>query len=130
MIFTPINCGVGGDNKESLKKKITWNESFKWKPPQYNTIDFLVRIKKDDKGIDAIYNIFLEGHGSGKNIIQYRTLELMCGFTRNFDGYMNPMLELMEGKPPQQNENMWEYKPVKFYPTNPTDQNDKAPHLL
>jgi hypothetical protein len=124
LIFTPTNTGVGG-SKESLKSKITWQETFKWKPPQYNTIDFLVKIKKNEKGQDAIHNVFVDGtnlQGTGQSILQYKTLELMCGFTRNNDGYLNPMLELLNYVKAPVNENAWEYKPVNFYPTNPADK--------
>ena len=124
LIFTPTNMGVGG-SREPLKSKFTWSESFKWKPPQYNTIDFLVKIKKNDKGQDAIHNIFVDGtnlQSTGKSILQYKTLELMCGFTRNNDGYLNPMLELINDVSTPTNENAWEYKPVNFYPTNPADE--------
>ena len=34
-------------------KKITWQYSMKWKPPEYNTIDFLVRTKKTETGEDT-----------------------------------------------------------------------------
>ena len=37
LIFTPSNTGVG-NSKEPFKTKFTWKESFKWKPPQHNTI--------------------------------------------------------------------------------------------
>jgi hypothetical protein len=117
LIFTPIDCGVGG-SKEALKKKITWSESFKWKPPQYNTIDFLVKVKKNNKGINDVKNLVLQGE-----IKQYQTLELLCGFTKKYDGFLNPMLELMIGELPHENENEYQYKPVKFYPTNPVDVN-------
>ena len=49
LIFTPTNTGVGGF-REPLKSKFTWQESFKWKPPRSNTIDFLVKIKKNEIG--------------------------------------------------------------------------------
>lgn len=123
LIFTPTNTGVGG-LREELKSKVTWVESFKWKPPQFNTVDFLVKIKKNDKGYDAIQNIYVDGsnlQGISKPILQYKTLELMCGFTRNNDGYLNPMLELLNDVSSPTNENAWEYKPVNFYPTNPAD---------
>lgn len=122
LIFTPMDSGVGG-SREPLKSKVTWQGSFKWKPPQYNTIDFLVKIKKNEKGQDAIHNIFIDGTNlqGGKSIVQYKTLELMCGFTRNNDGYLNPMLDLINDISMPVNENAWEYKPVNFYPTNPAD---------
>ena len=121
LIFTPYNIGVCDENEETLKRKRTWKTSFKWKPPQHNTIDFLIKIKKDEKGIDEIHNIFLQG--SNNNIIQYKTIELLCGFSHINDGYMNPMMELLEGKLYQGNEMINDYKPMKFFPTNPSDQN-------
>ena len=50
--------GVGGDkigNTGPLKKK-TWAYSFKWKPEQYNTIDFLIETIKDKYGKDTNEN--------------------------------------------------------------------------
>ena len=51
LIFTPANRGVGSDKiGEYIKPyKSTWDYSFKWKPPQFNTIDFLVSVKKKCK---------------------------------------------------------------------------------
>lgn len=52
LIFTPCNTGVGGSAPGQvgpLDRKFTWALSFKWKPPQYNTVDFLVTTVKDDK---------------------------------------------------------------------------------
>jgi hypothetical protein len=116
LIFTPTNSPAGGI--ESLKQKRTWNESFKWKPPKFNTIDFLVRIKKNEKGVNAVYNVLIDGE-----IIQYQTLELMCGFSKYSDGHMNPMRDLINDEIPEIDENLREYKPVKFYPSNPSDDN-------
>ena len=48
LIFTPINTGVASNTvgKTAPNYKQTWNESFKWKPVEHNTIDFLVIFKK------------------------------------------------------------------------------------
>ena len=95
LIFTPASTGVGGDRsgKAGPLTKTTWEHSFKWKPPQYNTIDFLVSVKKDKNGKDEISNVFQDGTSlnSGKNITQYKTLILRCGFSKNDHGYINPM---------------------------------------
>ena len=63
LIFTPANSGVGSDvvGKEGKLKNETWKDSFKWKPPEFNTIDFLITTKKNKEGKDAIGNIFEEG---------------------------------------------------------------------
>lgn len=123
LIFTPTNTGVGG-SREPLKSKFAWKESFKWKPPCHKTIDFLVQIKKNEKGLDAIYNIFVDGTNllGTQSILQYKTLELICGFSRQNDGYLNPMLELLNDVKAPVNDNTGEYKPVNFYPTNPADE--------
>ena len=49
LIFTPAYYGVGRDKPDAAGPlyKITWEHSFKWKPPQFNTIDFLISTKKD-----------------------------------------------------------------------------------
>ena len=125
LIFTPTDSGVGGSKTDLLKSKITWAESFKWKPPEYNTIDFLVKVKKNVKGQNEIHNICSNATDlqySGSSIKKYQILELMCGYSKQRDGFLNPMLELVTDEAPQIT-NDWEYQPVKFYPTNPTDEN-------
>jgi hypothetical protein len=48
LIFTPAFMGVGSDKigESGPLYKTTWDYSFKWKPPKYNTIDFLVTTMK------------------------------------------------------------------------------------
>ena len=53
LIFTPSNMAVGGATEGGPPgplSKFSWERSFKWKPPEFNTIDFLVSIKRDSKG--------------------------------------------------------------------------------
>lgn len=48
LIFTPKNLPVGGSfAKDQPESTGTWNKVFKWKPPQDNTIDFMVVFKQD-----------------------------------------------------------------------------------
>jgi hypothetical protein len=49
LIFTPTNTGVGGSGPGLVGPLNlgTWELSFKWKPVEQNTIDFLVTLKKD-----------------------------------------------------------------------------------
>ena len=51
LIFTPMNMGVGSNvvGEPSKNYKITWSNSFKWKPSEFNTIDFLITTKKKSK---------------------------------------------------------------------------------
>jgi hypothetical protein len=128
LIFTPSYLGVGvskpGDEPKNFK--VTWVDSFKWKPPEYNTIDFLIEIKKNTTGEDYVGNIFQEGldTGSTQQITEYKTLTLRCGFDERRHGYLNPCQNVIEDKLPTINSDPSDgYKPMPFYPTNPYDKN-------
>ncbi len=124
LIFTPIDKSVGADTitlNHSAQK--TWDYSFKWKPPIHNTIDFLVRTKKTGSK-DFIGNIFEKGSDavSGKNIKQYKTLELRVGYSQQRHGFLNPMDTLIRDniKKVGNYRELSDYKPVLFYPIDPT----------
>jgi len=121
LIFTPSNTGVGSSSigVAGPLHKITWENSFKWKPPEYNTIDFLVTVKKDSKGNDEIHNILQEG----TRIQQYKTLVLMCGFDINKHSNINPYLDVINDRIPSHTDldNNDTYIPVPFQPTEPFD---------
>ena len=131
LIFTPCFAGVGSDREGVAGKlrKTQWDLSFKWKPPQYNTIDFLVKIKRDKTGKEEIHTIFEEGVDltSGVELKKYKVIELLCGFDEKIHGYLNPAETVIQHKIPRKNgsdtlddENPT-YKPVCFIPTNPYD---------
>ena len=121
LIFTHCLFGVGaskiGEKTES--KKTTWKYSFKWKPPEYNTIDFLVKVKKDEKtNNDIINKRYQEGINATiiEQIEKYKTIELHCGY--NSGQFSNPLLDLIQNKyPTKQNK----YVSGKFYPSDPFD---------
>jgi hypothetical protein len=130
LIFTPENMGVGANKigEAGPLKKITWDYSFKWKPPQYNTIDFLVTTEKEN-GVDMVTTIFQEGTNTNNmnQLNQYKTLVLRCGFNERKDGFLNPYQDMLDDKLPSFSqsgsrlENEKEYLPVRFYPTSPPD---------
>ena len=66
LIFTPAKLAVGANDEKTSEAFTggTWIKAFKWKPPEFNSIDFLVRfpddesfiVKKDpETGDDAFY---------------------------------------------------------------------------
>ena len=126
LIFTPANTGIGSDRVgENLPpSKITWDKSFKWKPPEYNTVDFLVTTKKTESGEDFIGNIFEDGTNMHDNtqLTQYKTLILRVGFSERMHGYLNPCEDIIQGHLPTKHSSYDRnrYKPVPFYPTDPT----------
>ena len=128
IIFTPANTAVGGDSgKPGPLTKSTWSKSFKWKPVEMNTIDFLVSTKKTSAGKDEIHNIFQDGSNlqGTRNLIQYKTLILRCGYDESKHGYLNPFEDIINNKIPNSGNLEIEdgYKPVPFRPTNPYDAN-------
>jgi len=136
LIFTHTSFGVGSNQVGRAGKlsKVTWEYSFKWKPPQYNTIDFLVTTKKNKNGEDLVTSIFEDGisMSSLNQLTQYKTLVLRCGFDEKVHGYLNPCQDVIDDNLPdfekdkQSNnygnkDNESGYKPVQFYPSNPYD---------
>lgn len=128
LIFTPTILGVGSDipGKAGPAKKVEWEFSFKWKPSEYNTIDFLVSTKKDSSGQDLVSPLFKDGVdvNSRSQLVQYKTLVLQCGFNEKTHGYINPCLDVIEDRLPtiiSNVEDEYRYKAMQFYPSEPSD---------
>ena len=130
LIFTPAFMGVGADKVgvSGPLTKITWEYSFKWKPPQQNTIDFLVTTMKTANNSDVIKNIFEDGTSANSSvqISQYKPIELRCTFIEKKHGFINPCQDIIDDKLPeysniQDDKQNNEAKPMIFYPTNPYD---------
>jgi len=128
LIFTPAFLGVGSNSvgKAGLLKKVTWEHSFKWKPPKYNTIDFLVTTKKTPSDEDIITPIFSDGMDATNTtqLKQYKTIVLRCGFSQRDHVYLNPCQDVLDDKLPDFSnaENEKFYEPKQFYPTDPYDE--------
>ena len=140
IIFTPADAPAGGEvggDAAGPKSKITWPLSFKWKPTEANTIDFLATMVKDANGQPKVTSIYTDGINTAKTdqIVQYKTLTLRVGFDEKKHGYLNPCEDVIQGKlPPRKgaadrgadrdrgtSAGEDSYKPVPFYPTNPYD---------
>jgi hypothetical protein len=123
--------GVGTDDigKPCLNHKSTWEYSFKWKPSQFNTIDFLVTTLKNENSIEIVTPIFQDGLNTlnATQFNEYKTIILRCGFDQKKHGYLNPCQDLLDDKYSKINninlDNDESYQPVQFYPTNPSDDN-------
>ena len=134
LIFTHMFYGVGSNiiGKAGPKTKITWEYSFKWKPPQYNTIDFLVTTLKSPNGEDVIKSLYEDGL-SALEYVQYndyKVVELRCGFNEKYDGYINPCQDIIDDNLPEYKPRFEDpgiktndYVPKRFYPTEPYDVN-------
>lgn len=71
MIFIPYNTGYP-------LKSGTWDRLFKWKPEGLNSIDFLIKIMRNDKGEPKRSPYIV-----GENVAQYKSLQLMVGGYRD-----------------------------------------------
>ena len=126
LIFTPADKGVGSNTvgEHVSPRKKTWPWSMKWKPEAFNTIDFLVTTQKTEGGEDVIKNIFEDGDNMHveKQLTQYKVLILRVGFSEQMHGYLNPCADVIQDKLPhkQQGQQTHDYKPVPFYPVDPT----------
>jgi len=127
LIFTPAENAVGSNNSKKAANpvKTTWDYSFKWKPPEFNSIDFLISFNKQPNGEDTIGNIFQSGQDMNltEQLTQYKSLTLRCGFDQRKHGYINPCNDVIEDNLPKYNDidDTDSYKPIAFYPTNPYD---------
>ena len=129
LIISPAYNGVGSNKPGHAgpKTRITWEYSFKWKPPEQNTIDFLVTTMKDTNGVDIVKTIYEDGLNmeSGSQLTEYKTIQLRCGFDENDErhGFLNPCQDILDDKLPQFSEEKVKrgYKPMQFYPTDPFD---------
>ena len=130
LIFTPSLLPVGGNTiggKPGPIIKSTWEASFKWKPPEFNTVDFLVNIKKNKMGKDEIHHIFNSGYNAQgvQNVNQYKTVILHCGYSERKHGFLNPCQNILDDDivnfKTMEDDNT--YKPVPFYPSDPYDEN-------
>ena len=118
LIFTPAY-----ESAPSETFKTTWFKSFKWKPPKFNTIDFLVTVNKTNLKEDDIGNMFTSGIGTTQkeSFRQFKKVTLRVGFDQKKHGYINPFSEMIENKMLIQYGVRDDYKPIPFIPTTPYD---------
>ena len=140
LIFTPIDFGVGSNVRNDATEagplyKSTWDYSFKWKPADMNTIDFLVTTKKGEDNEDLVSNVFKSGVDMSRcvQIQQYKTLVLRVGYDERKHGHLNPCVSLIEGaarNDSSSGSSSDAYKPAPFYPTYPYDNDAHICHIM
>lgn len=111
LIFTSMTLGVGMETAEDKVKnyKYTWKQSFKWKPPEFNTIDFLVQFKENHY-ISSIKT---------QNTEPFKLAHLNVGHDPK-QGMINPQDLLFQGKTPTFNYSDG-YTKTLFIPSDPYD---------
>jgi hypothetical protein len=137
IIFTPnkISVGVNEEGDKISNFKVSWTHSFKWKPPEYNTIDFLVSVKKDDGNQPIINHIYQDGSNlhTTSQMNKYKTLTLRCGYDQTKHGYINPCEDIYQdtiNNTIKNKDDESNYKPVPFVPTDPYDTDAHVCNVL
>jgi hypothetical protein len=122
IIFTPCSSPAY-INPSKNRFKSRWAESFKWKPSQYNTIDFLVTTQKDAHGQDVELVNFEAGQDLTGNISDktYKVIELLCGVDKVRDRFKNPFLHVLKNDIVKSKSTEDSYVPERFQPTIPFD---------
>lgn len=135
LIFTPMLGGVGVNSKDEKvpNYRVTWNKCFKWKPPQFNTIDFLVSTVKSNQS-DKVSLLYQNGVNmeNDKQIESYKTLILKVGFDMKKHGFLNPCESMLNGvfDTQKNRDDTNSYQPMPFYPTNPYIENANVCNVL
>ena len=143
LIFTPCRLGVGADKpgeKMGAPSKKAWRHSFKWKPPEFNTIDFLVKLERKSDGEEIVGNMFKVGQNVTQHdqLTQYKKAVLHVGFDTKKDGFPNAFQDVMDGVVPEQEQSSnqgkrgrgQDYVAKQFYPTNPYDHDAALCNLM
>lgn len=121
VIFTPMDLGVTQEKQgDSIKNsKYTWGQSFKWKPPEFNSIDFLISKEKD-----AFNRVKVGQKMFNEELVNYQVLKLHVGVDKTSHGLIGSQQKLLNEEFEQLNsgtEYNKKYGPELFYPTNPAD---------
>tara|TARA_A100001037_G_scaffold14870_1_gene13361 strand:+ start:3438 stop:7349 length:3912 start_codon:yes stop_codon:yes gene_type:complete len=102
LIFLPTNLSVKGEIEGVQKDSIrgSWYQNFKWKPPHENTIDFLVKVKKDLVNGKLRDKVFPQvNHINGSEVINdYKQLELYVGYDFERDPNIDYCNLILNGK--------------------------------
>ena len=111
LVFTPINLAVGEEPNIRKRNQYSgrWHRSFKWKPQDLITIDFLVDVKKDSDGKPLI------SYGKhGGEMVPYQSLVLKVGYDPKQHTRYNSFRVLNEAQVYSER-----YSPIPFQPVNP-----------
>ena len=126
LIFTPADTGVGMSRVGGIapQERTTWPLSFKWKPIEHNTIDFLVTTEKREDRHEIIHEKPGVTTCDDSPVIKYKTLTLRVGYSVSRDGQLNPMQTVLDGAVSTTTAPHPDNPPsaaVPFYPSLPPD---------
>ena len=118
LIFLPMFLPVKGVNEDDKVKSIkgTWNQNYKWKPPEENTIDFKVIFIKE-KGKLSIHSYIHKMEDGTTEVRYYQKVQLAVGYDEKQDDSVDFNWSILTNQP--YNKQSYEYfNPPKHTKTN------------
>ena len=128
LIFTPMLTGVGS-NKSGIASspvKLTWQLSYKWKPPEFNTIDFYVVTEKNENK-DTVKHVIHDSSNMMSSAVAYKIVHLHVTGKSNIDSLDGNIFgQVLEDKidtvpPSNQHDSSSTSVPRLFKPNRPYD---------
>lgn len=129
LIFTPASLCVGGEKGKQpavINKRSTWQMAFKWKPPEFNTVDFLVSTIKNGENMDEVLTMYEPGtnNESISQVAKCKPVKLKVSYS----GFFQPCEIVIKddytyierGEKNEKGQFNKTY-PVTFTPTDPQD---------
>ena len=102
LIYLPTRLSVKGTKENVLSNKIsgTWYNNYKWKPPEENTIDFLVKIRSDlNKGeLQDIIQPYIQNINGSKILKESKIIDLFVGYKEIDDDNINYCMKILLNK--------------------------------
>jgi len=104
LIYLPVNLPVKSGRDGTPPKNIngTWDLNFKWKPPEENTIDFMVKVKKEL--IKSVMKEQIYPYKDGTVIKEYKKVDLIVGYDIREDDRINFCMDILLDKEMKDNE--------------------------
>ena len=109
---------VGEGERKRNKYGGRWSNLLKWKPPEDNSIDFKVKIMKDEQGRDIEKYITVLN-----DLISYKKIKLYVGYDKDVHKIINGLRVLNEDPQYLDGYNIIPFEPIspfanKIYETN------------
>jgi hypothetical protein len=134
LIFTPaFLCVYGSEGvkcDEVPNKSLPWYGAFKWKPPKFNTVDFLVSTVKDKDGRDEIVKAFSNGMNTERveQDVSYKIIELKVSCKKTgANPNLRPCEAILRDEYTIEKDNTsdnFDTFPLTFVPVDPVDPHE------